>query len=260
MGRWARAAVWGWAGLAGGPAWGQGVISSGPAIYTLEALHFDPTPAASFIGVSANLTTDHVSEAGWWYRIAGDGAESFFPLPDVQAYTGATATLTWNDVDSRGFSARKVLTVVDVGGPSGYVDTVLTLTNQTGAPLAIDVFHMLDVQLAGTLTNDLATLVTPNAHIRVTDPSNTQTCEYRGIGAGAFLVRAGGLGDVGSELSDGDLDDFNNSGLPFGPGDLTAGFQWSTVAIPPGGEQAYRVVVAINAPAVPVELTGFAVE
>ena len=260
MARWARAAFWGWAGLASPLAWGQGVISSGSATYTIETNHFDATPAASFTGVSTPLTTDHVAEAGWWYRIAGDGAESFFPLPDAQAYTGSVATLTWNDVDSRGFSARKVLGVVDVGGPSGYVETTLTLTNQTAATLAIDVFHMLDVNLAGTIGNDLATLVTPNAHIRVTDPSNTQTSEYRGIGASSFLVRAGGLGDVGSELSDGDVDDFNNSGLPFGPGDLTAGFQWTTVAIPPGGEQAYRVVLALNTAAVPVELVGFAVE
>lgn len=261
MARWAQAAFWGWAGLAvSPPAGAQGVISSGPATYTIEPLHFDATPAASLRGVSSPLTQDQVSEAGWWYRVAGDGAETFFPLPDAQAYTGSVATLTWNDVDARGFSARKIVTVVDAGGPSGHVESVLTLTNQTAAPLAIDVFHMLDASLAGTIGNDLATLVAPNAYIRVSDPSNAQTCEYRGLGAAAFLVREGGLGDVGSELSDADLDDFNNSGLPFGPGDFTAGFQWSTVAIPPGAEHSYRVVVAVNTPAVPVELVGFAVE
>lgn len=118
MAPWARAAFWGWAGLVvSPPAWAQGVISAGPATYTIEPLHFDPTPAASFRGVSSPLTQDQVSEAGWWYR-----------------------------------------------------------------------------------------------------------------------------------------------GLPFGPGDFTGGFQWSTVAIPPGAEQSYRVVVAVNTPAVPVELVGFAVE
>jgi hypothetical protein len=124
----------------------------------------------------------------------------------------------------------------------------------------MDVFHMLDPSLAATFGNDSATLLTANDHILMTDGGGALTAEYRGIGAGAFLVRSAGVGDVATELSDGGVDDFNNSGLPFGPGDLTAGFQWTTVAIPPGGQRAHRVVVSVNTPAVPVELTGFAVE
>ena len=255
------AVLCGWAGLAASPlAWGQGVISSAAATFTVEAFHFDTSPAASFSGVSSPLGTDHVFEAGWWYRVAGDGAEKFFPVPDLQDYAGSTATLTWNDVDARGFTAVKVLTVVDAGGPSGHVETVLTITNNTARPLGLDVFHMFDPSLAGTFGNDSATLATPNDHILVTDGSATVTGEYRGIGASAFLVRAAGVGDVASELSDANVDDFNNSGLPFGPGDLTAGFQWTTVDVPPGGQQTYRVVFSINTAAVPVELIGFEVQ
>jgi len=255
------AALWSWACLSACPlAWGQGVISDGASTYTVEAFHFDSSPAASFRGASSPGTTDHVFEAGWWYRVAGDGAEKFLPVPDAQTYTGDVATLTWNDVDGRGFSAVKVLTVVDTGGPSGYVQTDLTLTNNTASPLGIDLFHMFDPSLAGTFGNDSATLVSANDHIRATDGGDATTCEYRGIGAGAFLVRSFGIGDVASELSDADPDDFNNSGLPFGPGDFTAGFQWTTVVIPPGGQRTYRAVFSVNTPAVPVELTGFAVE
>jgi hypothetical protein len=241
-------------------AWGQGVVSAGTAAYTIEAFHFDTSPAASFVGVSSPLNTDHVFEAGWWYRIAGDSAEKFFPAPDLQDYSGATATLTWNDVDGRGFSAVKVLRVADAGGPSGHLEADLTITNGTAAPLALDVFHMFDPSLAGTFGNDSAALLTPNDHIRITDGGGSTTGEYRGIGAGAFLVRSFGLGDVASELSDTNVDDFNNSGLPFGPGDLTAGFQWTTVTLPPGGQQTYRVVVSVDTAAVPVELMAFEVE
>jgi hypothetical protein len=236
------------------------VISAGPATYTVEGFHFDTSPAASFSGVSSTLATDHVFEAGWWYRIAGDGAEKFFPAPDLQDYAGSTATLTWNDVDARGFSAVKVLRVVDAGGPSGHVETDLTITNNTAGPLGLDVFHMLDPSLDATFGNDSATLVAPNDHLRVTDGGGTVTGEYRGIGAGAFLVRSAGVGDVASELSDANVDDFNNSGLPFGPGDVTAGFQWTTLSLAPGGQQTYRAVVSINTAAVPVELTTFEVE
>jgi hypothetical protein len=53
MARWAAAALWGSALLAvSPPAGAQGVISAGPATYTIEPQHIDPTPAASFRGVS----------------------------------------------------------------------------------------------------------------------------------------------------------------------------------------------------------------
>ena len=87
-------------------------------------------------------------EEGWWYRVQGDPAEKFFPVPDTQNYTGAVATLTWNDVDGRGFSAVKVLTVTDMGGLSGYVEGELTLTNNNATDLSIDVFHAFDMDLA----------------------------------------------------------------------------------------------------------------
>jgi len=56
------------------------------------------------------------------------------------------------------------------------------------------------------------------------------------------------------------VDDFDNSGLPFAAGDITMGFQWTTVTIPPGGQQTYRAVMAVNTAAVPVELMGFRCE
>jgi hypothetical protein len=200
-----------------------------------------------------------VFEEGWWYRIQGDAAEKFFPVPDTQSYVGAVATLTWNDVDGRGFSAQKVLTVSDAGGPSGYVEGVLTLTNNNATDLAIDVFHALDMDLAGTAPDDVGALLLPSEHIGISD--GPQAGEYRGLGASAFLVRAfADPTDVPGELGDAGLDDFDDTGLPFGPGDITMGFQWTTVTIPPGGQQSYRVVMAVNTVAVPVELIGLTVE
>lgn len=70
----------------------------------------------------------------------------------------------------------------------------------------------------------------------------------------------GDPGDVPEVLSDADLDDFDNSGLPFAAGDITMGFQWATAAIPPGGQRSYRVSFAVNGVAVPVELLQFEIE
>jgi hypothetical protein len=102
--------------------------------------------------------------------------------------------------------------------------------------------------------------VTPNSHISITDPAG-DNAEYRGLGASAFLVRPfGDPTDVAGQLSDTGVDDFDSSGLPFGPGDFTGGFQWASVSIPPGGQQTYTVILAVNTPAVPVELMGLAIE
>lgn len=241
-------------------AWAQGAVNDGPATFELATGHFDTTPSANFTGVSTPLAQDHVFEEGWWYRVQGDPAEKFFPVPDAQDYSGAVATLTWNDVDGRGFSAQEVLSVHDSMGPSGCVESVLTLTNNNPGALPIDVFHALDMDLAGTSGGDVGTLLGP-ADIGIAD--GAQTGEYRGLGAGAFLVRpfdAGGATDVPGLLSDAGVNDFDDTGLPFAAGDITLGFQWTTVSIPSGGQQTYHVVMAVNTPAVPVELMELRVE
>jgi hypothetical protein len=203
-----------------------------------------------------------VFEEGWWYRVQGDAIEKFFPVPTSQSYVGNTATLDWTDVDGRGFSAHKVLTVTSVGGTAGRVEGVLTLTNNNATDLPIDVFHALDMDLAGTPADDEGTLLVPNDLIGIDDNVAGQNGRYLGEGASAFLVRpfdAGGANDVPGVLGDADVDDFDNSGLPFAAGDITMGFQWTTVTIPPAGQQSYRIVIAVNT-TVPVELLGFTVE
>jgi hypothetical protein len=239
------------------PAAAQGTIAQGPATFAILPGHFDDSPAASFVGVASPLAQDHVFEAGFWYRIQGDASETFLPAPTTQGYAGDTATLTWANVDGRGFSAVAVLRVTNGGGPSGSVRVDLTITNDNPAPLSIAVFHMLDPDLAGTAPGDAAVLLAAG-HIGLTD--GAQTAEYRGLGASALLVRPFGAGDVASRLSDAQPDDFDGSGLPFPAGDLTAGFQWAAATLPPGGQRSYAAVIAVNTAAVPVELLGFRVE
>jgi hypothetical protein len=222
----------------------QGTITDGNATFVLT--DFDATPAASFTGVSATLADDHLLQLGWWYRVQGDTAEKFFPAPSLQAYVGDTATLTWIEVDNRGIDAELTYTVVDRGGPSGVVEGRLTISPHFPSPLTIDIFAMADVDLAGS-ADDSATLITSNNHIHITDPSGN-FAQYRGVGADAFMVRPIGATSVGSVLNDTVVTDFDNSGLPFGPGDVTLGFHWRTVTIPAGGTHTYRVALSVNFP------------
>jgi uncharacterized repeat protein (TIGR01451 family) len=222
---------------------GQGTISDPPAAFVLGLSPFDASPDANLTGVSSTLTDDHLFQTGWWYRVAGDTAETFFPVPATQVYAGNTATLTWTDVDGRGFDARLVYVVVNEGGPSGYLRGQLTIQNPGPAALALDVFHMVDLDVQPLAGNDSATLAGPN-EIAVTDPTGT-SARYRGTDASAFLVREFGASDLGTVLGDTGVTYFDDSGLPFGPGDITAGFQW-TAAIPAGAERSFTVVLAIG--------------
>lgn len=241
------------------PAWSQGTITQAPATFVRGTSPWDTSPAADFTGVDMTLAQDHVYEFGWAFRVSGDTQETFFPTPTSQNYTGDTSTIDWSDVAARGlFSAREVAQVFSTVGPSGYVTVTMTLTNISGAPVAITVFSMLDIDLAGS-TNDSATLIAPNYHLALTDPSGN-TAEYRGLGASAFLVRPFGASDLGAVLSDAAVTNFDSTGLPFGPGDFTGGFQWAEVTIPVSGAAAFTAVFAVNTGALPVELQGFSVE
>lgn len=231
------------------PARAQGSISDPPVSFTRRVASFDTSPATEFLGVSNSMDAD-VAEMGWWYRVAGDAAEKFFPTPNFQNYAGDTSTLTWNNVDGRGFRAVETAVVVDGGGPSGQVVFRLVLTNLSDTtPLDVAVFNMTDVDLGDPPDGDAAQLLAANDRIGIT--RDTDTAEYGAQGADAFLVLpydSTGLNDVAGRLGNGAVDDFDNSGLPFGPGDITAGFQWIATAIPPSGSAVFVAGIAVNMP------------
>ena len=223
----------------------QGTITDGAADFAYNAGAFDASPSGNFRVPSP---TDHLFEQGWFFRIAGDGQEFFFLVPDTQDYTGNVETLDWNDVNARSFSARAVVTLKAGGPMSARVQIDLTVTNNTGAEFVIHLFHMVDMDLQPTAGNDSATLFSPNNYISITTGGSANTAEYRGFGADAFLVRPFGGTDLGNVLGDASADDLDNSGLPFGPGDFTAGLQW-TRTVASGASTTVSVVIAINEPA-----------
>ena len=234
--------------VAAGEADAQGTISDPPATFTRPVSSFDTMPVASFTGVSADPMADHLFEMGWWYRIAGGTAEKFFPAPSAQSYVGSTSTVTWNAIEGA-FGAVETNVVTNGGGPSGQVTFSLTLTNLSATtPLSIDVFNLVDLDLGGTTEADSATLLTPNERIALTDGADS--AQYGADGADAFLVLAyqgsSGLPDVRARLSDAVVDNFDDTGLPFGPGDFSAGFQWTTTVIPPSGSATFVAGIAVN--------------
>ena len=225
----------------------QGTITDAPATFVRGTSPWDTSPDANFTGVSPTLTQDHLFETGWAHRVSGATQETFFPVPTAQNYTGTTSTNDWSGITSAGrtFVAQEVSVVKNTAGPSGFVTMTMKITNNEGTPLDICIFHMMDMDLQPTAGDDRGALLFRNNHIRITD-AGTNRAEYRGVGAASYLVRPFGATDIGAVLSNATIDNFNNTGLPFGPGDFTGGFQWCATVPASGGSRSFTAVIAVN--------------
>lgn len=190
--------------------------------------HWSSAPNASLYGTETGVNP--LFRSGWWYRVVGvDTREYPFPPPDSEVY-GADGRLvaTWNNVDGKGFTARETTWVFDEEGPSGgFTSEVFVDWGTNPAPHEIALFHLLDVDVAGSFAGDSAALRGPG-YIKITDGSST--VRYRGYGGQPHYLVApyDNLygGDVKRRLNDALVDDFGDTGLPFGPGDVTAGMQF----------------------------------
>ncbi len=185
------------------------------------------------------IGTDHQFATWWWYRVAGDSQETLLPPPDLDDFSGDTATLTWNDVDGRGlFSASLVVRII-VAGSGSILLQDLEITNLTGGDLDIQVFHYADMDMDGTLANDSATEITPT-QMEITEASVAQ---YFGLSANyqvdVFPV-------VRDNLLDSDIDNFTGTGLPFGPADFTGAYQTGSV-IGAGSAFTFTADMCVNA-------------
>ncbi|GMV29969.1 MAG: hypothetical protein AMXMBFR59_20940 [Rhodanobacteraceae bacterium] len=235
---------------------GQGTITASGANYVVGASHWDVSPDVNYTGVG---TGDQLFEAGWWFRIQGDTQETVFSTPTTQNYTGNTATISWTDLGGRGLAVTKTHVISSAAAGSGEVSTTLSITNNGASAITLHLFQMIDLDVNGSAAGDSATLVQPNNYIRVTD-ATAGACEWRAPGAVGYLVLPfAAATDVAAQLSNTSVTDFANTGLPFGPGDITSGFQW-TLQLAPAQTGTVQVYTACNQTATPVALQKFQVD
>ncbi len=239
--------------IAASPALAQGTISSGDVQFVRTASSWDSSPEANLRGVSLPLTDDHLYEFGWWYRVVGDTQETPFPFPDSQSYNVDRSDLVWDDVGGRGlFSANESAGIdTDLGEIAAAVYVWLELHNLSAvSPLSLEIFNLADFDLQPTATNDTARLVewTPIGILQLNDAGGNfaQYVATRQFGWPIhFLVRPFGANDVGALLSDAAITNFDDSGTPFGPGDFTAGWQFS-ITIAPGATANLAIDLDVN--------------
>lgn len=236
-------------------------LTAGAALYRIpETSHYDGTQTSNLSGVG---TGDYLFEDGWWFRVAGDTQESFFPTPTITNCAGSTGTISWADVGGRGlFSATNTLNLTSAGANQGVLTLTMSITNlSTVNPLTITLFHGADFDVDGTAGLDSASLLLPNTHMRITDSANG-FAEYRASSQfySAFLVRPfGATTDVFGLLGDTAINNFDNTTIPFGPSDFTGAYQWN-LTIPPAGTSLVTAQLSGNSLLVPVTAANVTVD
>jgi hypothetical protein len=236
-------------------------ITDADVSFERTASSFDATPAANFRGVTATPASDQMFETGWAYRAGSDTREFFFPLPSTQNFAGNLSTLTWSDVGGRGLlSSRETVRVTDLDGasgpsPSGRVEMTMEVTNISAAPLAVGLFHLADLDIAGNGANDTVALLRPGPSPTIGITDGVVTAQYRGIDANRWQVRNYNTGaGIGGLLDDAQLTTLSNSGAPGGPFDFTGGMQWTDRTIQPGASFSVSATFAVNASVIEPEL------
>ncbi|QYU67068.1 PEP-CTERM sorting domain-containing protein [Leptolyngbya sp. 15MV] len=223
----------------------------------------DVAHANAITGGYQTLGRGRLSSTGVAFRQPGDTREFAFNSSGGGATsTGFSATnaATAGQVGTMtqfypNFRADLEYFVQDTGFEAGFLRMTMTITNLTNSQLSINTFNTMDIDLGGTAGGDSATLSAPNL-IRITDATTPWIGEYSGVNANGWAVAPFGGSSVTSLMTNTAVNNFTNTGLPFGPGDITAGFQWE-FSIDPG--QSVSVVATFSVVPAPgtLALLGF---
>lgn len=225
------------------------IITDFPVTYVYQSYPQSRSDAGGRSGFSAG-GANHVAANWWYYCIAGDTAGSAFydDQSTMTATTSAdrkTGTLTWTNVDGRGFDAKLVNCVHKVTSTSGVSAQTMTLTNTMPNPITLTLYTYADFDLEGFGGDDSCVQV-PGAAVgqqRISDA--TALCYYKGQNYNAWEVDAWPLlRDRIIQGVNGQCYQLANTGLPFGPGDYSGAFSWS-VTIPAFGSQSFRALCSV---------------
>ena len=176
---------------------------------------------------SASGSADQLFQNWWWYRVNGVNAREF-ALSNLTGKVVGGNKMTLNYREPEGFDVELRYTITNSAAGALVTGTAF-ITSISANPLDISFFNYMDFDMGGTAADDSATLVSDNPAMRmlITDGTAVINAEYRAIDGVAYQV--GNFATIRGLLADGVINDLNNTGLPYGPGDFTAANQWSFV-------------------------------
>ena len=210
------------------------MIADQNMIFILPIQPDAPTWGPDIIRPSYTATDGQLSDFSetnqqlWFYRLPTDTRENC-----LNSSGGATQEIDGNRIIVHqlydGWTADQSWEVTSTGANTGYLTATLTLNNASDADLTISVYYYADLDVEGTFTNDTARLLRDGS-MRVRDRVGPLHATYSAPGADAFQVTP--YRALLIDLTDFDLTDLDNSGLPF-HGDFTGAFQWD-LTVPAG--------------------------
>jgi hypothetical protein len=178
----------------------------------------------------------------WWaYRAPNDTREHWFNNSATSGFLGTTvsakgdqAVMRWGNVDGKGFNAELRYRAYSTGATSGVVSECMRISNPTNAPLNLAVFNYADFDVCATAGTDSAVFVqgAPNPQQMITDPACPVQIFFQGCNATAYQTAS--FATVRTLITNAVVDNLNNTGVPFGPGDWTSAYQWN-ITVPPNG-------------------------
>jgi hypothetical protein len=214
-----------------------------PAANTAGSAIRTGTSGGSAAGlIAGGDATDQLFQHWWWYRVSGVNTREFaFSNRTSNNAGGNEMILTY--VEPEGFDASIRYQITDgVNMPATcQVRAELTLRNTTAGTLNLALYCYLDLDLEGVST-DAAVRIGPGL-MRVTDQSSGFFCEFLGEAAGVYQVSLFPV--LRNQLADGDVDNLNNSGLPYPAADFSAAYQWNLV-LPPNTPVIVRAAFFLN--------------
>lgn len=229
------------------------ILTDGTATYriggTTGVINASPTTTSSptMDLILAGASPDHVFNDWWWFRGPNDTREFAIANATSRTVLGANSIeYGYNLGDVQG-TLRYTLT--QPAANSARVDQSWRLVNPTMNDIELNLFHYIDFDLNGA-TSNTAFLTAANNRMMVEHAASGTAADWWGTGAHSYQVTT--FATLRGLLTNTVVNNLNNTGLPFGPGDYTGGYQW-TIVVPGGADVVVRVFSSygINTPAIP---------
>lgn len=200
------------------------------------------TGGGTSVVYSANGSADQLFQNWWWYRVNGVNAREF-ALSNMTSKVVSGNSMTLNYAEPEGFSTELRYTITNSAAGALVTGTAF-ITNTGSSALDMSFFNYMDFDMDG-FGNDTATLVSdnPSMLMLIGDSTDLINVEYRALDGVAYQV--GDFPSVRNLLTDANVNDLNNSGLPYGPGDFSAANQWSFV-LNEGEQIAVQTSMVLN--------------
>lgn len=252
------------------PAQAQGTISSGTTYLQFVGTPFGTTAgnANLLFGSPSAFATESLFRIGWSYNQgAGTNNRPFssFDTPTA-SYSGNTATFSWSNAGAgaTGFArwnAMLVVTLTEIAPTPGgstpgaaRVDSQLTFSAAAAnlTPIAYNLFHDLDLDIAGAGGDSFRVLDAHAVQGRASDASSATYAEFIGLGAtryefntgSALRTRVGVPGGTGT----GNLSTVAGTAAPdWASTDGAVAFQWART-LAPGESAVIETAFTINSP------------